>query len=60
MNQRLRDGARTLGRAEAVLVFWNVFGDLQRIVADRAKAGCDFFGSVIVHGAIVNVAAPPM
>src|ERR1019366_1085786 len=51
VNQRLRDRARALGRPEAVLVFGNLFRNLQRVVADNAETGGDLFGSVVGHRA---------
>ncbi len=50
MNQGLRNGARPFGRAKAVLVFRNFFGNLQRVVANSAETPRDVLGSIIGDG----------
>jgi len=41
INQRLGDAPRALRRTKGILLFWNLFGDLQRVIADGAKTGRD-------------------
>ena len=49
MRQGLPDGAR-LGRGlESVLAFWNVFGDLNRVLAHRAKRRAQLFPAIVTH-----------
>lgn len=43
VNEDLGDGAGAFGGAEAVLVFRDVVGDLEGVVAHGAEAGGDFF-----------------
>src|SRR5258705_5742960 len=49
MGQQLSDRPAFRPGPKAVLALWNVFGDLDRILAHRAKAVGELVGSVIGH-----------
>src|SRR5579872_4069958 len=49
VHEGLGHRARVGRRPEAVLVFGDLLGNLQRVLSHRAEAGGDFFGSVVVH-----------
>jgi hypothetical protein len=49
VDQGLRDRARTFRGAKVVLVFGNLRGDQQRVVAHGAEGVGNLVGSVMVH-----------